>query len=1455
MNHAWLKTDYLKRGFILLFIFSGFILQVVGQTPSADFSANVQSGCAPLSVRFTDESTGNPTHWSWELDDGSQQQLSNQQNPTLSLTRPGVYTVTLVVRNANGVHAVTRTDYITVFPSPSVSFTADITTACLPARVQFTGIADTESGTIDSWAWDFGDGQTATSQNPVHTYSQAGWYNVSLAVTSSTGCAARRVVSRYIRVVSGITSGFSYTPPSSCGAPFGVAFSNESSGPGALTYHWDFGDGNSDTARHPIHAFDTDGSHNVTLTTTSSFGCSSQTTLPVTIQAFTTDFIHPDTVCINQLVNFQNRSGAGVVGFNWRFGDGSSSATDANPVKRYTVPGVYEVMLVNRFGHCTDSASRTIVVTGAPQADFTAVNNFGCGPGYPVDFQSQAPTAISWEWDFGDGNTASTENPSHTYTGAGNYTVSLTITTAGGCRHTVTKNNIVRITAPSLEISSSRTSGCAPLGNVVFTATGNVIPAISSYHWDFGDGSSSTDATPSHNYTGTGAFNVRLTAVTTGGCTLSRDLRIVAGAPPTNVDFTTTASGLCASDPVRFEATASGPVTEWEWVFSDGDTVLTTLAEYEHRFSVFGAAGATLTAIHNGCRSQPEFKDAIVALEAPVANFGIALDCDNRLSVSLSDSSMTDAATSYRWDFGDGIVSDMAIPQPHVYAATGQYTVLLELVSGACTSSVARSIDLTPLDSTFNLSRNVVCKHEPVTFTANAESMYVQEYRWSWGGNPAFSGEKLLDTAFHADGDIPVTLFVTDPSGCTVESTQYLKVTGPTAAFTPALLAECTNTAVSFIDASVSDVGIASWSWDFGDGATQVLNGGPFEHQYADTGRYVVRLSVTDIAGCTDENVASNTIRISGPVASFSTEQTTTCPGTPLTFTNTSQGTGLTWSWDFGDGSQSTASEPDHAFDEGVFTVKLLVTDDVGCRDSLIRTEYVQALRPVAAFEVEDSTSICPLLEVKFAHNARNYASLEWDFGDSFYSTQDAGVVRHFYDDYGSYPVRLLAHGHGGGCADTARFTVNVYNPNAFTQFDYSVDPFYCNEHTVNFRFEAPPNTSYQFNFGDGNTDSSGETSLQHTYDFPRTYRPSLSLQDAVGCQSTVSAPHLIDIRGAVPAFNLDRRSFCDAGTVSATNFTVSSEPVTAWAWNFGTGADITVRDPYSFTYDAPGLYPVSLTATTRSGCTQTYTDTVRVPRTPQPVITLEDMTCVNRTVQFNGNLVHPDTAIQWNWSFGDGRTSATQYNAISYPASGAYAIALSASNFLGCTGHATQSFTVAPLPVITTQSAQIIVSNEVVLPVTYSPGVVSYTWTPPGGLSCTDCPQPVARPQFTETYTVQATDQNTCTATAELTVTVMCTEENYFVPNTFSPNGDGMNDVFYPRGRGLARVQSMRIFNRWGQAVYERKNFMANDPSSGWNGRMNGQPLPSDTYVYVIEFVCDNAMIVPFKGNITLIR
>ena len=105
------------------------------------------------------------------------------------------------------------------------------------------------------------------------------------------------------------------------------------------------------------------------------------------------------------------------------------------------------------------------------------------------------------------------------------------------------------------------------------------------------------------------------------------------------------------------------------------------------------------------------------------------------------------------------------------------------------------------------------------------------------------------------------------------------------------------------------------------------------------------------------------------------------------------------------------------------------------------------------------------------------------------------------------------------------------------------------------------------------------------------------------------------------------------------------------------------------------------------------------------------------------------------------------------------------------------------------------------------------------------------------------------------MTIYVVCNGGNVFVPNTFSPNGDGANDIFYPRGTGLLKIKTLRIFDRWGELVFENQNFNANDQSAGWNGTFKGAKLTPDVYVYIIDIVCENNSVLTFSGNVALIQ
>ena len=153
------------------------------------------------------------------------------------------------------------------------------------------------------------------------------------------------------------------------------------------------------------------------------------------------------------------------------------------------------------------------------------------------------------------------------------------------------------------------------------------------------------------------------------------------------------------------------------------------------------------------------------------------------------------------------------------------------------------------------------------------------------------------------------------------------------------------------------------------------------------------------------------------------------------------------------------------------------------------------------------------------------------------------------------------------------------------------------------------------------------------------------------------------------------------------------------------------------------------------------------------------------------------------------------------------------------------------------------------------SADVLNVVWSPTGSIFRNHFPAITVKPRETTEYQVLVTNEGGCRSRDLVTITVICNGANVFIPNTFSPNGDGMNDIFYPRGTGLFSVKTARVYNRWGEIVYERNNFQSNDLSAGWDGTYKGVKLNPDVYVYTIDILCDNNTVLPFKGNIALIK
>ena len=1416
------------------------------QVPVANFAGTPVTGCAPLAVTFSDQSSGNPTSWSWDFGNG---QLASVQNPVAVYTQPGVYTVTLVVKNANGTHGVTKTNYIRVNASPGVGFMANITTACVPATIQFTDQSNDASGSIVSWEWDFGDGTKSTAQNPQKVYNTTGYYSVSLTVTSSTGCKSSGSKNRYIRMVSGVKADFANTITGNCKAPFLSTFENQTSGPGNISYFWDFGNGNTSTQQHPTATYNTAGTYNVKLVATSEFGCSNTIDKSIQIRSSSSTIGGSDTICINKPLSLVNGGNPAPVSAAWTFGDGTGS-TAISPSKSYSAAGQYTVTLINNFGYCRDTVTKTITVIDSPLVDFTTNTPIGCKAPFAVSFQDLSPNAVSWLWDFGDGSTSTQKNPTHTYNAFGTFNVKLTITTSFGCSNTIQKSSFITIVKPTLSVPNVPGQGCIPFS---YSPVANITSqdAVVSYLWNFGDGATSTLQNPTHIYNAVGTYTLTLTITTAGGCTetLTIPNAVSTGTPPL-VDFTFDRTDVCASEAVNFRGTATPTNVTWLWDF--GDKTTSSEQNPAHIFRDTGNITVTLTAISNGC-GNPVSK--VVKIRPPVSKFTYAVpNCANRLLIGFINESLINPnlPVSYVWDFGDGTPTSNATAPTHQYSAIGSYNVSLVVTNGPCSYRFDDIVKVIQETASFTASKTTVCKNERFTLNAGGTAANISKYQFSINGGPLFSAARAFDTSIAVAGTYSIALTITDINGCsdTRTITNMITVTGPSPDFTAAA-GVCQNKSITFSDQSTSGDRITKWEWDFGDSIVQTFSSGPFTHIYKDTGVYSVKLNVTDNRGCVGVIVKPDIVTVSRPTAGF-TADTIYCQGAGLKFIDSSRGNNLTYLWDFGDGNTSTQATPTHTYTgpDSTYSVSLIVTDRIGCSDTVRRIRYIDIKRPKPAFTAVDTVSICPPLETKFTFKGQDYDSYYWDFGDGSRSTLENPT--HFYNDYGLYRPQLILVGFGG-CLDSAGQTVNVYNPGE-VQINYSpLDA--CNQLAVDFNIVSPPNTKFNFFFGDGRIDSSQQKQFQHLYNSPNFYYPQLHLMDNLDCVIPISGRNTIKILGAIPNFAKDRKEFCDTGVVTFTNYTIANDPIISQVWDFDDGTTTTDLHPVH-NFVGGDSYEVKLTVTTQAGCVKDIVDTIKVYTTPDVGIFSDDLVCINTPILFQGTLVKPDTLITWRWTFGNGQSSATQQLPVVYNQAGTFNVSLEAANKLGCKDTISKRVVVAPLPVITMGPDPVIpVGTGIRLPVSYSPLTRIYNWTPTRNLDCPTCPVPFANPKFTTRYQVSVIDSNGCVASSQVTVNVVCNDKNYFVPNTFSPNGDGVNDIFYPRGSSIDRIQSIRIFNRWGQLVFEKRNTMANSMADGWNGTHKGQPALPDTYVFIIEYICDNAEIIPVKGNVTLVR
>lgn len=236
------------------------------ELPTPDFAADIQEGFAPLAVEFENLSSGVITSYSWDFGDGH---TSDEWEPTHTYDVPGSYAVSLTVFKYSNPVTETKVNYITATPPlpPSADFGVSKTAGTAPLSLRFT---NQSTGTITSWHWDFGDGETSTHKYPyVHTYSAPGSYTISLTVSGPLG-SDTVIRENYLVVYPPLKGDFSAGRTTGI-APLTVSFADQSTGM-ITSWQWDFGDGYDSKLQNPEHTYETPGIYTVSLVVSDPLG-------------------------------------------------------------------------------------------------------------------------------------------------------------------------------------------------------------------------------------------------------------------------------------------------------------------------------------------------------------------------------------------------------------------------------------------------------------------------------------------------------------------------------------------------------------------------------------------------------------------------------------------------------------------------------------------------------------------------------------------------------------------------------------------------------------------------------------------------------------------------------------------------------------------------------------------------------------------------------------------------------------------------------------------------------------------------------------------------------------------------------------------------------------------------------------------------------------------------------
>ncbi len=1503
----------MKRYFTSIILVFGllFSFELKAQL-TCNFSADTLEGCAPLRVNFTDLSAGGGTivYRNWDFGNGG---FSNTNNPSPSrvYANSGQFTVTLTVSDGIDTASKTVTNYITVFKNPVVGFNFQKITNCAPIEVRFTDQTTLGDAPIKNYSWDYGDLTGAgTAKNPTHFYNFKGTYSVILSVEDTNGCKGS-FERKDIVAVEKPEAKFGASKRSDCKAPMTTNFINNSTGLGTLTYNWTFGDGNTSTATSPTHTYTNTGSYDVSLVVTDSNGCTDTLafTKLISIGQTKADFTSTDTICLNQPDSFINTS-IGGQNFLWTFG-GTDTSTSIDPVYAFSSAGIKTVTLIASSGPgCIDTITKSVYVQEI-EADYRVTYPDKCKPNLVSVFDSSRKvTAVSGIYYWVQGTSPKQINGLDTAiefpaSGCTRVQRQLTYTAESkfGCRDTVTKN-IIEYQNSAVGIQQVASGDHCVKDTVGYRFSGCLVNGARSFSWDFGTGKAG-DTSNLRNPTNvivldtSGVYTSTLTVQDSAGCSYKARSSYQVGEKP-NASFIIQDDTLCFMEQFIFKSnsTDSTKIDQYTWEF--GDSQGGQGKQISHIYDSIGVYNVKLTADDNMCRDDTTISLYISGPSASIGNNNTG-SCLFPLRQSFSLNSFGYFNRFY-WDFGDTSAIDSTTLNPvHTYAQEGTYKVKLRVINDTTGCEVNTEYTVQPFKVIADIQAfDIICSDSSIQLDGTKSSGNIGfNFFWDFDNGLKSTRNPRPKTNYNSPGIYDVELIVIGADSCSDTATFPVHVLPNAPAFELPQLNFChgdtlmINATDSFGVHAPKSSGPGIYS-NYFDSTTNAFIGSPhnqfffwkrndtsinnnsayFEqvllvdstkarigHQ-TDTLKlslksvdssyhYFYRLQPQrperyeygDFQGCVQDTEVEIIIHQLNPI--FRMEDSTICIGDSIWFQDTSQATVGSYTWYFGNGDSSSLSSPEYAFGQrGTYNVTYVTRASV-CEDSLVIPVNVQAVDSLKFYASLTDTTCFPATSLFFDQSVGDSITWRyWDFGDGrtpIRSPLKDSLTKTFTDP-GEFSVKLIVE-TSYGCQDSITYDkyINIRGP--YAEFSLSDDSI-CLYDEVTYRLDTVNQYTYslEWDFSDGFVDTTDTTVQQIVHRYNKTGRlsPVLVYRDsALTCERAFTEDLVIE--SVLADFTISDSIGCAPLSVDFDDKSVDGD---TWRWTFGDGNIGSIANPKN-TYSNEGKYEVFLYyENSKNNCKDTAVGSLNVLSNPQIKAFGDSLICRGDSISLSAT-----GAKNYRWT----PTSYMNNRAISNPRVAPlidqlYFVEGIDSN--NCRATDSVIVVVQQLPVIQLPNDTNIIIGEEFIPKIEVTNGASYRWEPIAGIDCDTCKLPKFDPVESTTYTLFVKDSLGCFEISRSFFVNVDEKYSIDVAEGFTPNGDGVNDIIYPDGWGLENVLEFKVFNRWGEIVFE-----STAAQMGWDGYYKGALQNQDTYLWFVKATAVSGEEISEEGFFTLFR